>query len=79
MTPPPNGLSSWARFVRDLGFPIAVASILLYFVLSRSPTREDITALRMSLTENLSGLREMQGKVLENQTRIIELVKETKK
>ncbi len=79
MSPPPNGLSSWVRLVRDVGFPVAVASILLYFVLARSPTRDDLTDLRVSLTENLSGLRELQGKVIENQVRIIELVKESKK
>lgn len=79
MTPPSNGVTAWGKFISAVGFPIAVASALLYFVLFRSPTRDDITALRVSLSENLSGLREMQGKVLDNQVRIIELVKESKK
>ena len=77
MNGPPNGLSAWARLFRDLGS--GVASILLYYVLARAPSREDITAVRTALSENLSGLQALQVKTIDNQARIIELLKESKR
>lgn len=60
MTPMPTDrtISTHARIVRDLGFPIVVAIVLLYVILADVPanvaaTRRDVVAVRDELAKHV--------------------------
>lgn len=60
MTPLPTDrtISTHARIVRDLGFPIVVAIVLLYVILADVPanvaaTRADVVAVREELAQHV--------------------------
>lgn len=55
--PPDRAFTSYARLIKELGFPIIVALILLYVVLADVPDnvqaiRDDVSAARRELGEH---------------------------